>query len=317
MKRNTSLIVMMLTICLFVSQAWARGSVHVLVSVDWEGRDLTEANLKAMEDFRNQFPKLGLLQFLNAAYYTKSDVDHSDVTRKIARVLRPQDELGLHIHGWKSLFEAAGVTYQSQPTFWGGVDNDCRRDCGHQVPLHLYSKDELRKVIHFSVETLNSHGFGRATSFRSGGWIGAPLVLQALVEEGFVIDSSAVPPPLLTREIGATPLWRWVDNLWHDVKTSSQPTKLQTPSGFIWEVPDNGALADYRRADEMVEVYENAIKRAKRSDEDIIVHIGFHQETASYYVNRVAEALKKMYALAEKNNMKMEFVSLPVKSTLH
>src|SRR5262249_43072176 len=45
------------------------GRLLLIVSVDWEGRILTEKNLVAMIEFRRTFPTLPLLHFLNAAYF--------------------------------------------------------------------------------------------------------------------------------------------------------------------------------------------------------------------------------------------------------
>jgi hypothetical protein len=36
---------------------------------------------------------------------------------RINRALRPGDEKALHIQGWRRLFEAAGDTFRSSPTF--------------------------------------------------------------------------------------------------------------------------------------------------------------------------------------------------------
>ena len=93
--------------------------VHVSISVDWEGRDLSAINLNAFRAYREAHPDVPLTHFLNAAYFTKRDANASKVQADIRRVLRPDDELGLHIHPWKTLVEAAGVKFRSEPTIWG------------------------------------------------------------------------------------------------------------------------------------------------------------------------------------------------------
>jgi len=44
-----------------------QGKLLVVVTVDWEGDDLREENLAAMERLRERFPEVELVQFLNAA----------------------------------------------------------------------------------------------------------------------------------------------------------------------------------------------------------------------------------------------------------
>jgi hypothetical protein len=288
--------------------ATSKGHLTVVVTVDWEGRDLLDENLAAMEDLRARFPEVPLVQFLNAAYFTKPGADADVVAQRIERALRPDDELGLHIHGWKRLFEAAGVTFRSTPTFWGTdqLSNDCAFDCGHEVPISAYDVDELRQVMRFSVDTLASHGFGEATSFRAGGWMADVNVREALVLEGFATESSAVPADYLAEEIGHLPLHGWVAELWSGTTNTSQPYVLETESGALVEVPDNGALADYVSADEMFDVYlAGKDQWLGDKERDVVVSIGFHQETAARYVSRVETALERMFADAEADEIEL------------
>jgi hypothetical protein len=275
----------------------ARRGIQLVVTVDWEGSDLEEANLAAMESFRRRFPDVRLVQFLNAAYYTKPGANAASVTRQIQRGLGAKDERGLHIHGWKRLFEASGVRFLSTPNFWGTsyLSDSCAYDCGHEVPLTAYTTDDLRKVIRYSVKTLDGAGFGKATSFRCGGWVSAEPVQAALSAEGFRFEHSRVPSKFLQGEIGQLPLWRWVDALWTGTDELSQPSKLAT-SGLT-ELPDNGALADYVTADEMVQVFEaNRDAFLRDRSRPRLVSIGFHQETAARFLPRLEEALARIFA---------------------
>ncbi|MBW2457470.1 MAG: hypothetical protein JRI68_23385, partial [Deltaproteobacteria bacterium] len=138
---------------------------------------------------------------------------------------------------------------------------------------------------------LDEAGYGRAVSFRAGGWMAAPNVREALVAQGLTVDSSAVPAHFLADEIGDAPLHHWVEVLWAGTEATSQPYELD---GLL-EIPDNGALADYVTADEMFQVYADAKQRwVEQPDQDMLVNIGFHQETADKYLPRVEEALDRM-----------------------
>ncbi|MBK6519958.1 MAG: hypothetical protein IPM79_33800 [Polyangiaceae bacterium] len=290
-----------------------RGRILIVVTVDWEGRDLTDANIGAMEELRARRPDVPLVQYLNAAYFTKPDADPAATRQQISRALSGDDELGLHIHGWERLFEAAGVTFRASPTFWdpsGVVSQGCSFDCGHEVPISAYTEAELDKVIGFSLETLEANGLGRAVSFRAGGWMAKANVRDALVGRGFLTDGSAVPSAHLASEIGDLPLWTWVDELWKGTDASSQPFQLATAHGPLLEIPDNGALADYMTAQEMVEVFQQARDRYDESPrEDVVVSIGFHQETAAKYLSRVDAALDAIVKESETEGVPIRFVT--------
>lgn len=285
----------------------AKKTLELVVSVDWEGRDLTEANLHAMEAFRERFPDVPLTQFVNAAYYTKIGANAADVTARINRGIRSRDERGLHVHGWKRLFEASGVTFRKTPTFWGPthpLSNDCNQDCGHEVPISAYTVDELRKVFRFSLDTLAANGLGRAKSFRTGGWMARSNVLEALVREGILRDNSAVNQPFLKEEIGTLPLSTWLGELWPNVTDTSQPYLIDTPAGPIVEIPDNGALADYVSPTDMMRVYGACVTAKKASPKtSIAINLGFHQETAAKYLPVLIQALDLMFAQAKKDGL--------------
>ena len=154
MKLKASLIVLIL----LLSHS-AEAALRVVVSVDWEGRNLDPQNLAAMEHFRHDYPKVPLQHFLNAAYYTKVDADPRLTTAAIRSVLRDGDEHGLHIHPWKSLVEASAVTFRTEPAFRGPLDlSQCDPDCGHDVNMAAYNEKELQKIIRFSIKKLVQHG---------------------------------------------------------------------------------------------------------------------------------------------------------------
>lgn len=271
-------------------EALRQGGVDVLISVDWEGDDLVDAPLAAMVQFRKDHPNIPLVQFLNAAYYTKPQADTASVTEKISSTLLPIDELGLHLHGWKSLFTSAGVAFQSSPSFTGRPTWDCSYDCGHDVPISLYTAAELSRVLSFSVRKLESQGFGRAQSFRAGGWMAGPTVRAALVKQNFLFDHSSVPVSLLAPKMQPLgwPLVGMLNLLWGDTTIESQPRLMAAGSGQLTEIPDNGALADWVSVADMKRTIDSAIATWQADHNSTpVVSIGFHQETADQYLSKI------------------------------
>ena len=264
--------------------------VHVSVSVDWEGRDFSDKNLAAFADFRAAHPEVPLTQFINAAYFDKADADAAQVSARIRQALQPHDELGLHIHPWKSLVEAAGVTFCSTPTIWG-IERPERKnwpDPGHDVSVEAYTVDEFQKIVAHSKAVLDANGFALSNSFRAGAWLAGPRVLEAIRREGFVVDASATDTKWHAK-IAQYALPQMILDIWPDVTADTQPFYISTPAGEVLEIPDTGALADYVSAEQMAGHIADAV--AKLGDDHLYVHIGFHQETAATYIGRVIEAL--------------------------
>lgn len=280
--------------------------IQLFMSVDWEGVELESGNIRDMERFRRDFPEIPMTHYLNAAYYTKPRANASLINRQVKRTLLDIDELGLHIHGWKMLFEAAGVRYRSSPVFFGEVFVDKVGDAGHNIDIGSYSTAQLRKVIAFSINTLEKNGFGRAKSFRSGGWMSRRSVLEALTAEGIVRDASDVATKhFIDDPWHNSPLFRWLSQqLWPNTTFASQPYYMETAHGPLLQIPDNGALADYVTGQEMLRVYQACLDYKKAHPEQhVTMSFGFHTESATRFLGRVREGLKLIYAQAKRDKI--------------
>ena len=67
--------------------------INIIISVDWEGRDLAPENLQAFSSFREQFPQIPLLQFFNPVYFLHPSLKEK-LPHYLALTMRPQDEIG-------------------------------------------------------------------------------------------------------------------------------------------------------------------------------------------------------------------------------
>lgn len=304
--------VLLISLSLWLSSlGFAQGKVRIVVSVDWEGRDLQKQNLEAMNRFREDYPDIALQHFLNAAYYTKPNANAEQVTTAIRSVLRPQDEHGLHLHAWRSLMQAAGVNFRRGPSFVGAdVElSSCKFDCGHDVAITAYTQTELQQVFRYSNKILQEQGFDRPTSFRAGGWQADRKVLRALAAEGFRLDSSATYAPYLYPSWGHANLHPFVAGLWPDTVPTSQPYTIElAPDMSIVELPNNGCLADYMSASAILEAFRvNAELLEKEPAADVYLSIGFHQETARSYLPQLRQGIDEIRAYAKSRNIPIEF----------
>ena len=292
--------------------------VRVVLSVDWEGRELDDKNLEAMIAFREEFKEAATLHFLNAAYFTKKNANPELVRKKIVSVLRKGDEHGLHIHGWKSLFEKSDVSYRYRPSWMyekpvPPVSDG--PDCGHDVPISSYSVSELRSVIQYSLDVFKKYDFSRPFGFRAGGWMATKEVLEAIQKEGFLFDSSAVPSIFLKDKRKVPILHDWLESLWPDITQTTQPYMILEGPNPLWEIPDNGCLADYMTGDEMFWVFKQnweALKDKKLKDNTITVSLGYHQETAAKYLPRLSDGLKKISKFCKREGISWRFGPLPL-----
>ncbi len=283
--------------------------VILLMSVDWEGAYISDENIQTIISFRDQFPEIKITHFINPAYFTQAGADQELLLRKIKSVIRPGiDQIGLHVHAWKSLIEAAHVTYRDEPIYLG----DNRRtfpnvpDQGHDVMLYAYTHDELLKIFSTSLNILGQLGFSNISTFRAGGWIADANVLEALLDVGLTSDSSAVPYELLRSGLAGQPLLNEIARIWPKITSDHEILNLQLPSGrTITEYTNNLGLADYVTGTQAMKIIRHRIEETEAGT-SIYAHYGFHEETAEYYSKHFFDFAKQLQALKSVGTKKVE-----------
>lgn len=283
-------------VCPLVVASESPVEIVLITSIDYEGDLVRESDIRAIEEFQSRFPHLPIIHFLNAAYFTKRQRAHKIATaRRIQRVIRKFDEVGLHIHGWDHFVKAAGVPFRSAPRYLEGtIPERFHGARGSDVPLNAYTAAEIERLIRFSQEQLKQFGFSAPTSFRAGGWQSGPRVWQALKRVGIKFDSSAVPSQLVAQLYPNTELQRRTQSLWSDVWLDSRKKLRQG----IWQMPNNMGLADYVKPAQFRGQVLELLEIARESGQsEILVHFGFHLETAKKYMPRVLESYQWLFDL--------------------
>jgi len=173
------------------------------------------------------------------------------------------------------------------------------RDLGWDVDISAYTIEELQAIISNSKAILEEQGLTVGQSFRAGAWMGAPNVLEAIRREGFLVNSSAVGFDEMVEELSSendvlndSPLPDMVREIWPNITSESQPFVVETPAGWILEMPDTGGMADYSSVKQMVDQVDKAVQ--KLDSEDRFVHLGFHQESAAEFAPNVIAAIDQI-----------------------
>ena len=270
------------------------GRIVVAVTVDWEGAVFSPEGLDALDELRKRIGQAPLTHFVSAAYFTK---DHPDARAAafLAESVHAGDELAIHLHAWRSLARASGVEPKLSPSFVTGTDKLYEfddGDVGFDTDLDVYGVRELRALIRTSAHLLEQNHLRISKTFRAGGYLGTPKVLEAIHQEGFTVDSSATDH----RQIDAKQdsfLPRRVEEVWPKVEAATQPFRID-PRGQLLEMPI-AATADYVTAAEILRLLEAANARLQQApDRDVFVVLGCNQETAQDFAGRIGEAIEQL-----------------------
>ena len=259
-------------------------NIYINVSCDWEGRNLESINLNKMSKFIEEFPDIPILHYMNPAYYTRKIKKPNS---KIKKVIKKNDTIGLHIHCWKSLIKKCDVKVRLKPTwsYYGDCD-------GYAVPLTSYNKEELNKIIKNSLKILGDNGFSNIDCFRAGGWFANDNVFEALLNNNIKLDSSHVDLSLI--EYYHPRVSGMLEKIWEDIEYDTQVYKKQINDDYIIEYPNNGCFCDYHDKDVMIKIVKDNIELWENSDKDIFISLGFHQESADDYLDRLIETIKEI-----------------------
>ena len=280
----------------------------VSVSIDWEGAYFDSDALAAIAALRRQHPELPITHFVCPAYYSKPGANAAEVTALLRQHMAPGDEVGVHLHVWNSLVQAARVPVRSGRSFLtdDGRLMEFEGDAGFDLEPSIYPTSELRAIIATARRLLDTAGFQVAPVFRAGGWLATPSVLEAARAEGLTIDSSAIDASWLgegASSQGFEILADKVRAVWPKVDRTTQPFLIDTAAGQILEIPDSGAMADHMASEEMEDHVQWAADSKQRPT---FVHLGFHAETADRYADLLSRALANL----RRRQVPMELVTV-------
>lgn len=265
------------------------------MTIDWEGAEVSAEAFNSLDALRETLGDAPMTHFMSAAYFTR-DLLAPAVVTGIADEVRPNDELAIHLHTWRSLVLAAGVTPKINPSFLSGrepVEFDKLDDVGFETDPDAYTVPELRAMIRTTRKLIERLHHPIAATFRAGGYVGTTKMLAAVGSEGIHIDSSAIDARHLADVTDKFWLKR-LAQLWPNIDPASQPYMLDSAGGAMLEMPIS-ATADYASVDQIHGILEAAIARLRATpNRDVFVVLSSHFETGQDYAARFGAALKKL-----------------------
>jgi hypothetical protein len=239
--------------------------VIMTITCDWEGRTLNPADLKALQVLNTLLarlagsdnPPLPITHFICPAYFTRTDTPVFRTTRAQqileSGAIKSNDEVGLHIHCWKSLALEGGIPYdqiQMQPIGAPPFDPDwtTRKDApigpdfGETVPLGIYSQQQIGLYLQAGITLLNQDLGFNPVSYRTGMWVTCDEIFNALSNTPLKYEASALPYDFAATLYAYNnnlqpptdvPAFQWNAKIWGNAQTTNQdPAYVQNTLSF-------------------------------------------------------------------------------------
>lgn len=205
-------------------------------TVDWEGFDVSESYLNAMDQLADSY-QMPITTFFNPRIFMASDISPARRTRLVRWAIEGAqsrgDEIALHMHMHLDMINSIeGMTAKTTPS-WGGRTN------GHDVLTTAYDYTEFKTIVQWALDQFKANGLPRPVSYRAGGWFIDEENLQVLDDLGFQIDSSGREPIIYGANKVPNP-WN-LSSITKPFHPSIYDQNSSNPPTFdLWELPNNG-----------------------------------------------------------------------------
>jgi hypothetical protein len=273
---------------------------YVLVSTDYDFSDPGQSAINYMERLHMDHPGMFITHFWAPYTYTDpavTDARREELTAWIKKMHDTNhDEIALHIHPWCNFVEDAGITCITDQSTVYATDTS-----GYTIKLGAYERGPMGTLLQHAADIFNQRGLGTPKTFRAGGWTADINTLNALADNGYIADTSALNWKYIEEWQGKE-LYTWTMEHWAPITDTSQPYYPSTTDPLMsqpganmsmLEVPDNGVMIDYVSTTEMDGIFDANFTGAPLEKPTTLM-MGFHPSTsfsASEY-NRVNDFLK-------------------------
>jgi peptidoglycan/xylan/chitin deacetylase (PgdA/CDA1 family) len=248
--------------------------LYMVWTMDWEGSPtpFSQSQINLIEDLSENHNNIPQTQFVNPRIFL-DNFSSNQRDLRLDYILERQekygDEIGLHLHMWFDLVGAAGVEAKSEPA-WDSKDGPSAKG-GWDVPSSVYSYEEYKKILEWSLDTFEQNGLPEPVSFRAGGWYLDLDNVRALESTGFRVDSSGRDAQFWGQG--------YIPSPW-SLGSTSEPYKMSTsninddepgPRFDVWQLPNNGAES-YRYTDEqMIQFLEDNYREEPLEERRLVV----------------------------------------------
>ncbi|MDB4711436.1 hypothetical protein OAF35_02075 [Verrucomicrobiales bacterium] len=187
-------------------------------------------DLNALRTLTKNHPMMQWTHLYNPVAYTQL-TPHFKKMESFVKECRDDHgaEIGVHLHMYESLLKRAGVKFRNSPSMNAKSVDTSHDDTGYSVPMTIYSRKEIDKILNFTLKTFKEKNLGRPRSFCAGFYATSIELQKAITANGYYVSAAAFPPG---NEFGAqyAPTWHELAGWNKTVTVRSRPYKVSEKS---------------------------------------------------------------------------------------
>lgn len=296
-----------LLICL--SDVHAATKLTVQLSLNWEGRKLQQPNIDALQRLRQAFPAIPLNHLINPVYFLDSQ-NSDESQRLIHENIQSQDELGLYLSSAESLIRKSAVVPKLSPTFWGYFDEGefCKEDCGLDVPLTVYNREDVLKIFITAHQTMKDFGFTQLQSLAVRGWLDVPFLGEMAAVFGYRFDLSPVDPLLVAMKLQEFPISQWVASSWGELRDPKTLLNLSLSGKTLDRIPQAGGILELNEQQQILQRFDRIIKlKQENPANSSVFSLSMSSESFFQTWPKLRFVLQSMQERAKNQDVELEF----------
>ena len=271
---------------------------------------MDSADVAAIDRLSRHHPNLKWTHLYNPVAYTQPTPLRQEMEALVKASRESGGEIGVHTHMYRSLVEAAGVTFRNHPSAASRVVAGSVDDTGYAVPTTAYSEDEIAKILRYTIELFEQRGLGRPRTFCAGFWATSVALQRTLVQLEFTTSAAAMPvgSDYEMRLPGACfELFGWDKTVTHltppyavsatSILPGSSLPYLTSRHGPLIEIPQT-CMIDLMIELEGIKQIVAAHYDETKSGTDSAVCLAIHEENAAEVVDAYDDLLRFVDSLA-------------------
>tara|TARA_Y100000588_G_scaffold245181_2_gene259493 strand:+ start:3304 stop:4371 length:1068 start_codon:yes stop_codon:yes gene_type:complete len=275
-------------------------------------------DLEAFRTLTKNHPKMRWTHLYNPVAYTQL-TPHYKKMESFVKECRDDHgaEIGVHLHMYESLLKKADVKFRSSPSMNAQSAEKSYDDTGYSVPMTIYSRKEIDKILNFTLNTFRERKLGRPRSFCAGFYAASTELQKAIAANGYHISAAAFPPG---NEFGAryAPSWHELAGWDKTVTVRSRPYKiskksiLPTGKGPFIKALDNKPLIEFPQtckidwmvsSEDMKTIFKEHLKFCSDGQMSAVC-LAIHENNAAQYLKKYDDVLNFIDEQILSNNKK-------------
>ena len=266
---------------------------------------MEKADLAAFQQLSDNHPQMRWTHLYNPVAYTQDTPLRDEMEHFVKRSRDVHGaEIGVHLHMYESLLQAAGVRFLTHPSLNAKAIEGSSDATGYSVPITRYSRKEIGRMLQLTHATYARRGLGKPKTFCAG-FYATNLDLQLeIAEHGYTTSAAAFPP---SAEIGAqyAPTWQKLAGWQESVTFESPPYRISQrsilPTGSppyiaaadgqpLVELPQTCKIDWMVSADDMKTIFRRHLAIA-RGGQSTAVCLAIHESSGKRYFAKFDEVL--------------------------